>query len=363
MKFEVVIVGAGVIGLAIARSLSKNYKILIIEKESTFGTETSSRNSSVIHAGIYYPHLSLKSKFCKNGNEALYKYLKEKRIQFNKCGKLIVSSNCDEDLKLKEIKKKAILNKINLKYLNKEETKRIEPQLNCFSSLHSPSTGVLDTHDLMINFVADIEKNHGITLFNNKVSEIIPKKDCIHFKLENENEEFKTKILVNAAGLDSYNLAMKIIGLKRKFIPKMYYLKGNYFKLVGSNPFKKLIYPLPKKNSLGIHSTLNLNNETIFGPDEEKVKCVNYNVNENKAKKFKSEIYTYWPLIKNKRLLPDYAGIRGVCRNEDFIIQTKREHQINGLINLFNINSPGLTCSLEIAKYINCCIKEKEIYN
>ena len=304
LDFEVVIIGAGVIGLALGKELSKKFSTLIIDKNKVFGSETSSRNSGVIHAGIYYRPDSLKANLCKEGNKFLYKYLTDKNIKFKKCGKLIVAKNIFEDYQLKILKENSFLDGVKLRYLNKKETNKLEPELDCYSSLLSRSSGIMDTHDLMMNFVVDIESNNGILLLNNKVSFIDPGDEYIEFKINREKKIFKTKILINAAGLGSYCLAQKINKLKDQFIPNVNFYKGNYFKLLGKSPFDRLVYPLPKKKSLGIHSTINLQNETLFGPDEEKIFKIDYNVDENRISSFINNIKEYWPNIKNKNLVP-----------------------------------------------------------
>ncbi len=355
MDFEAVVVGAGVVGLAISKVLSQNnINTLLIEKNQTFGQETSSRNSGVIHAGIYYPKKSLKSLLCVEGNKLLYRYLKNRNIKFDRCGKIIVSANREENEILKKIKSNALKNNANVILLNQKETKKLEPNVTCFSSIYSPNTGVLDIHELMQNFEIDIENNKGTILYNNEVESVIPKTNYLQFTIKSDSKKYKTNILINSTGLYSHKLAAKVKSLNKSFIPKVKFLKGNYFKLQGPAPFKKLVYPLPKNKSLGIHSTLNINKETIFGPDEEEIKTINYNVSERKEKKFRDSISKYYPEITEKKIVPDYSGIRGVCKqkNNDFIIQTNEIHGIRGLINLFNINSPGLTSSLAIANYI-----------
>ena len=213
----------------------------------------------------------------------------------------------------------------------------------------------------MLNFISDIERDGGTILYQNEVSFIDIKNNFIQFSLNNK-KKYKTKILINAAGLWSYSLARKIKDFSKKHIPKVKLFKGNYFKLRGNSPFKKLIYPLPSKNSLGIHSTINLNNQTIFGPDEEKVKKISYTIDEKRSKLFKQQIKKYWPNINSREIFPDYSGIRGICESDDFIIQSKSVHNKNGLVNLFNINSPGLTSALAIADFIKLNIINRNFY-
>ena len=357
MDFEVTVIGAGVIGLCIARKMcKKNFDTVVIEKNKSFGKETSSRNSGVIHAGIYYTKSSKKSIFCKTGNKLLYEYIKEKKINHLKCGKLIVASCKSEDVLLKDIKKNASKNGVNLIYYNRKQTNKIEPQVNVYSSLFSPTTGTVDVHEYMLNLENDIINDKGLITYNSEVEEIWPEDKQISFKIKNENKIFKTRILINSAGLFSHKLAKKIKFLDLKTIPKINYIKGDYFKLIGRPPFKKLIYPLPSKNSLGIHSTINLNNETIFGPDEEFVDKISYNIKLQKKKKFIDSIKKYWPEIEKREIQPDYSGIRTTSISNDFIIQSKENHKINGLINLYAINSPGLTSSLALSEFTNANI-------
>ena len=340
MDFEVTIIGAGVIGLSIARTLSKKkINTVVIEKNSSFGEETSSRNSGVIHAGIYYPKSSKKSEFCKQGNKLLYEYIKERKIDFLNCGKLIVACNELENDLLLNLKKNAKDIGTNLIYLNKKETAKIEPQLNVYSSLLSSTTGILDIHNFMLNLETDIINNQGLVIYNTEVSKIIPDQEKIKFLLKNDNKTYKTRILINSSGLNSHKLAKKIKSLDPKIIPKINYIKGDYFKLVGSSPFKKLIYPLPSRNSLGIHSTINLNDETIFGPDEELIDKITYKIKSNKKKKFVDKIKKYWPEIEKREIRADYSGIRTTSVSNDFIIHSREDHKINGLVVEPNSNS------------------------
>ncbi len=282
--FQCVIVGAGIIGLSIARCIAKkNKKVLVLEKNKKFGEETSSRNSGVVHAGIYYPKNSLKAKLCAKGNSEIYSYAKQRGIYFKRCGKLIVASNPSEEKVLLKIQQNASENGILLKYKDKKKLKRIEPNLLCHSALYSKTSGIIDSHDLMLNFLNDIEEKKGEIVFNSKVESIQIEKEKIKFSV-NKNNYFSTKILINCSGLHSHILAKKIKGYQKTFIPKINFVKGSYMKLSGKSPFKKLIYPIPTINGLGIHSTLNISGQTIFGPDDEAVKKIDYSINDNKKK-------------------------------------------------------------------------------
>ena len=345
-------VGAGVVGLSIARSLSESgFQVTVLESNSIFGQETSSRNSGVIHAGIYYSPKSLKAIFCKQGNNALYEYALKRNIKFKKCGKIIFARNYKETDKLFKLQKNAKKNNVVLKYINLQELKLIEPDLDCHSALLSDSTGIIDVHDLMLNFIVDIEKNNGKIVYNCKVGIEDILKDSIRFTVNN-TESYSTKIFINSAGLNSHKLAKEISKKKKYFVPYIKYVKGNYIKLTGKSPFKRLIYPLPSKNGLGIHSTINLSNQTIFGPDEEVVEDIDYNVNENILNKFVKSISSFWPNIESRKVGIDYCGIRTKVDGNDFIIQTFKDHKIKGLINLLGIESPGLTASIPIGNYV-----------
>ncbi len=353
LDFDCTIVGAGVVGLAIGSYFSqKKRKVLVIEKNKTFGEENSSRNSGVIHAGIYYPNNSLKAKLCKIGNKILYQYAQKKKINYLNCGKFIICQNKFEEKKLLEIKNNARKNGVDLIYLDKKEVKTFEPNIKCYSALLSKSSGIIDVHDLMTKFIIDIEKNKGQVVFNQEVNFIEQLNPKVNFMIKNCDQVFKTNYLINSTGLHSHLLAKNIVDYNNNLIPNISLIKGNYFKLSGQSPFKRLVYPLPSKNGLGIHSSINLNFDTIFGPDTESIDKIDFNVNVQLEKKFIKAIEKYWPEINSRKLIPDYSGIRTSIENKDFVIQGKEIHKMRGIINLFGIESPGLTSSLAIGKYI-----------
>tara|TARA_B100000579_G_C22827606_1_gene854093 strand:+ start:786 stop:1892 length:1107 start_codon:yes stop_codon:yes gene_type:complete len=356
--FECVVVGGGVIGLAVARKLSMDgFDVVLVEKNASFGQETSSRNSGVIHSGIYYDKNSLKKNFCIKGNKLLYEYAKDRNLSFNKCGKLIIAKEKNEESKLLNIKLNAERNGIKLIYKSKSEIKRIEPNLFCYSALFSSESGIIDSHGLMLNFLIDIENNSGKVVFNSKVQSIMPQKNKISFTIDKKHK-FTTKILINSAGLNSHILATHIKNYNKKLIPKVKFVKGNYMKLIGKSPFKKLIYPLPTKNGLGIHSTLNIDGQTIFGPDDEEIKTINYEIKKQIKKKFVNSIKQFWPELQEKKIHYDYSGIRTKVARNDFIIQDFGVHGIPGIINLFGIESPGLTSSMIFGNFISNKCKE-----
>ncbi len=362
--FEFTIIGAGIVGLAIARKLAlKKKNVLVLEKNNTFGEENSSRNSGVIHAGIYYDHKTLKSILCVKGNKLLYRYAQERNIKYSNCCKLIISNNEAEDSRLLSIKNNAELCGVKLKLLKKKVVEKIEPEINCNSALLSKTTGIIDVHNLMLNFIIDIEKNKGIINYKSKVSKIQKKKNKIYFYLKGiKNRGFTTKFLINCAGLNSTKVANLIVGINKNIIPKLRYVKGNYMKLSGKSPFSRLIYPIPNSDGLGIHSTINLSNETIFGPDNKEISKINFKVDTDIKQKFIGSIKKYWPNIIRREIYPDYSGIRTKVITNDFLIQFPSEHKIDGIINLFGIESPGITSSIAISEYVGNLLEKENGY-
>ena len=363
VDFEVTVIGGGVVGLSIARELSiSGKKVLVIDKNSSFGQENSSRNSGVIHAGIYYPHNSFKNKFCSAGNLSLYSYAKERGIGFSNCGKIIIATRKEEEIKLNQIIFNAERNGLTLEKLKKKQLKELEPELIGEVGLISRTTGIIDIHDLMLNFVTDIENNGGLVSFHSEFSHSINKSNHISFFLKKDSkEEIKTKSIINSSGLYSHLVAKKIDGINFDDIPNIRYVKGNYLSLSGKSPFKRLIYPLPETNGLGIHSTLNLEGVTIFGPDTVGVNEIDFKVTKNLKKKFSNSISKYWPEVKNRNLNYDYCGIRPKNINNDFSFFTKKLKKDSLIISLFGIESPGLTSSIQIGKYVLNIFKHKKI--
>lgn len=357
---EAIVVGAGVVGLACARALARAGKeTIILERHSTFGSEISSRNSEVIHAGIYYPQNSLKATLCVEGKALLYKFCHEYRIKYEKCGKLIVATSQEQVEKLSHIKERAIRNGVyDLRHLDASDVGNLEPELTCVSALVSPTTGIISSHEYMLALLGDAE-NHGAILAL-KADFISAEYKDSHFILNIGREEktkLKANILINAAGLHATEVARNIKGLKQEYIPPTYLAKGNYFALIGKSPFSHLIYPIPEAGGLGVHLTLDLAGQARFGPDVEWVSEINYEVDPARSEKFYSAIRSYWPGLSDEALQPAYSGIRPKIigpgeGDADFLIQDMRAHGISGLINLFGIESPGLTSSLAIAEYV-----------
>lgn len=364
-KFHIntVVIGAGVVGLAIAKEISaRKNEVIILEKEGQIGQITSSRNSGVIHAGMYYQSNSLKAKFCVEGNQLLYQYAKKFNIPFINTKKIIVANNESQVDQVLQIKNQAQLNGVeNLEILDAKQVNQAEPLLKSFGGLLVPSTGVIDQQSLMQSYLGEFENNSGMISYNSNVKKI----SIINNKFEIEvvdNENTITYIicdnLINAAGIFASDVANTIEGLDKKYVPNTYLAKGNYFSLNKKLPITHLIYPVPEKISLGIHLTLEIDHSIKFGPDAEWVNDpYDYSVDENLKSKFIKSINKYIPDITEHMLSPAYAGLRPITSKEDrvkrdFTISTAEDHQIENLINLYGIESPGLTSSLAIARYI-----------
>ena len=356
---DAVVIGAGVVGLAVARALALSPKfagkeLLVLEAASAIGTGTSSRNSEVIHAGIYYPQGSLKAQLCVEGKAMLYDYCTERGIGFNRCGKLIVATTEAQVAQLQGIIAKATANGVyDLVLLTREQARELEPQLECVAAVHSPSTGIIDSHALMLTLQGDFENAGGLTVLNSTVASVFIASDAIKIVMQ-DGTEIVTKTLINAAGLSAPLIAQSMQGFDAKFVPKAYYAKGNYFTLSGKSPFNRLIYPVPEAAGLGVHLTLDLGGQAKFGPDVQWVESADdLIVNPARGDTFYAEVRKYWPQLQEGALIAGYAGIRPKISAPDeaaadFLIQGPKDHGIAGLVNLFGIESPGLTSSLAI---------------
>ena len=359
-----VVIGAGVVGLAIAKEISaKNKELIILEKEGQIGQITSSRNSGVIHAGMYYQSSSLKAKFCVEGNKLLYAYAKKFNIPFINTKKIIVANNETQMDQVLEIKNQAELNGVeNLEILDTKQVNQLEPLIKSFGGLLVPSTGVIDQHNLMQSYLGEFENNGGMISYNSNVKKISIVKNKFEIEVmdkENTITVINCDNLINAAGIFASDVAKTIDGLNKKYVPHTYLAKGNYFSLNKKLPITHLIYPIPEKISLGIHLTLEIDHSIKFGPDAKWVdNHYDYSVDENLKSKFVKSINEYLPAITKDMLSPAYAGLRPITTKEDrvkrdFTISTVDHHKIEKLINLYGIESPGLTSSLAIAKYVN----------
>lgn len=360
-QVECLVIGAGVVGLAVARSLARRGReVVVVEATDLIGSGTSSRNSEVIHAGIYYPAGSLKARLCVAGKRALYEYCGARGIAYNRCGKLIVATDEGQIAELEELKKKAVANGVDdLRWLTREEALRLEPQLHCVRALLSPSTGIIDSHGLMLAYQGEAEEHGAMLAFGSPVLEGAVENDGIVIKTGGaEPMRLKARYVVNAAGLAAQEIAGKIEGVRPESLPGCYYAKGNYFVLSGVKPpFSRLIYPAPEPGGLGTHVTLDMGGQMRFGPDVEWIDRIDYSVDPQRAGKFYAAVRRYWPGLPDGAIQPGYAGIRPKLsaaggKADDFLIQGPDAHGAPGLVNLFGIESPGLTASLAIGEYV-----------
>ncbi len=362
-KIDCVVIGAGVVGLAVARAVALSpafagREVMVLEAANAIGTGTSSRNSEVIHAGIYYSQGSLKAKLCVEGKAMLYAYCDERGIGYKRCGKLLVATNDAQVAQLQGIIAKAAANGVNdLVLITREEAQSMEPALSCVAAVHSPSTGIIDSHALMLSLQGDLENAGGMVVFNTAVSHMEYGLHGIRVHTE-DGMELEASIVVNASGLHAPSLARRIQGLDAAHVPPEFYCKGNYFTLAGRSPFNRLIYPVPETAGLGVHLTLDLGGQAKFGPDVEWVESSDdLVVDPTRGDGFYAEIRKYWPALQDGALIAGYAGIRPKINSQheaakDFVIRGADVHGIKGLVNLFGIESPGLTSSLAIGQYV-----------
>ncbi|WP_331372032.1 NAD(P)/FAD-dependent oxidoreductase [Sinorhizobium chiapasense] len=359
-ELDCVVAGAGVVGLAVGRALAlAGREVLILEAADAIGTETSSRNSEVIHAGIYYSAGSLMARFCVAGRKALYGYCRERGLPHRNCGKLIVATSAEELKRLPEIAARAAANGVaDIRQISAAEAKELEPSLSTTGALLSPSTGIIDGHAYMLSLLGDAESAGAVLALKSPV--VRAKAVATGFEIETGGDDpltFRCRLFVNAAGLHAPALANAIEGVPRHLVPAAYYAKGSYFALTGRTPFSRLIYPVPVKGGLGIHLTLDMAGRARFGPDIEWIDRVDYEVDPERAALFYQRIRRYYPDLKDGALAPAYSGIRPKIvppeiAGQDFHIQGPHSHGVPGLINLFGIESPGLTSSLALADYV-----------
>jgi L-2-hydroxyglutarate oxidase LhgO len=355
---DTLVIGAGVVGLACGALLSKSRHVVVIEQNSLFGEHTSSRNSEVIHAGIYYPPLSLKATLCTRGKTLLYKHLEQFNLPYQKIGKLIVATTLAESEQLDVIRRNAEANNVSdLHYLSAAQIAEKAPDLSVNAALYSPSTGILDSHQLMLSFIHEIEASHGIYVANTEFISAQKTSTGFRVTLLSGNEEFTLSChhLVNCAGLFAQKVASQIDTMPKGNVPETHYCRGQYYKYQGKHPFSHLVYPIPEQHGLGIHATLDLAGQLKFGPDTEFVDSLDYSTDDSVKSMFVNAIKRYWPQLDANKLQLDYAGIRpklSLDKQQDFMIQTHTEHGVTGLVNLFGIESPGLTASLAIAEHV-----------
>ena len=354
-RVEAVVLGAGVVGLAVARALAlAGRDVLVLEAAGGIGTVTSSRNSEVVHAGIYYPTGSLKARLCVAGRIALYDYCAAHGVPVHKLGKLIVASDPAESGRLETIQAQAAANGVALTHLSGDEARAFEPALRVDSALHSPETGIIDSHALMLAYQGELEAAGGAIAVHAPVLGGAVEDTGIRLDVGGEAPmALACDILVNAVGLHAPDVARSIAGIPSQTIPRAYLCKGSYYGLQGRPPFSRLIYPVPEPGGLGVHLTLDLGGQARFGPDVEWVDREDYDVDLGRAAGFYAAIRRYWPGLPDGALVPGYAGIRPKISGPtepaaDFSLAGPAVHGIPGLVNLFGIESPGLTASLAI---------------
>jgi L-2-hydroxyglutarate oxidase LhgO len=373
-QLDCVVIGAGVIGLAVAREMAlQGRETILLERESAFGTISSARNSEVIHAGIYYPKDSLKATLCVQGNRLLYEYCRSHQVATRPYGKLIVASDDTQLSDLQAILYKAQNNQVpDIKMISADEAKTLEPQLHCSAAILSSSTGIVDSHGYMLSLLGGFEDAGGMLAYQSPLISARPVGSNAGqgFILEiggTDGMQIQTRLLINCAGMSAPAIAKKIEGLAAEQIPKAYFAKGNYFSLTGKSPFSHLIYPIPEPGGLGVHLTLDMGGQAKFGPDVEWLDIeseeqIDYSVNSSRGDGFYEAVRRYWPGLKDGSLQPDYSGVRAkiVPPNMpagDFCFNGPQDHGFQGLYNLYGFESPGLSSSLAIAKHLEGLIK------
>ena len=369
-RTDCVVVGAGAVGLAIAHALAAaGREVLVLEAAGTFGTVTSSRNSEVIHAGLYYPPASLKARYCRRGRDLLYAWLGDHGIEHLHCEKLVVATDEAEVDQLRGVQARALANGVeDIRWLSGDDARVLEPELRCLAALHSPSTGIFDSHGYMLSLKGAAEDHGAMFAFHARVLGGAVREDGIVLRVANGDQpgqggapeadfELLCRTVVNSAGLGSQALSRALGGVLPASVPPLHYSKGSYFSLAARPPFQRLVYPPPDHASIGLHYTRDLAGRARFGPDAQWVDAVDYTVDGARADLFFASIRRYWPGLKDGALAPDYAGIRPKIQAPgeqpvDFVIQGKEAHGVPGLIALYGIESPGLTSSLAIAEAV-----------
>jgi L-2-hydroxyglutarate oxidase LhgO len=359
-RIECVVVGAGVVGLAVARALAlKGREVLLLEAEPHAGTFTSARNSGVIHAGLYYAPGSFKARFCVAGNRAMYAYCDQRGIDHQNCGKLIIANGEAEEKVLTQLLERARLNEVaGVRLISADEAHQLEPEVRCTAALHCPTSGIVDQHPYMLALQGDMENAGGTLVTNCRVESLQRHANGFLVRTAGDTStEIEAGFVVNSAGLGAVDLLTRIEGYRRELIPTLRLARGNYFTVAARSPFRHLIYPVPQSAGLGIHATLDLGRRVRFGPDVEWIERIDYSVNAARAASFYEAIRRYWPKLADGELMPDFTGIRPKLHGPgepqpDFRIESEREHGIKGLVNLLGIESPGFTSSLPIGDYV-----------
>jgi L-2-hydroxyglutarate oxidase LhgO len=365
-KVDVLVVGAGAVGLAVGRALAMaGREVIVLEREKAIGQGVSSRNSEVIHSGLYYPTGSLKAQLCVRGKLLAYDFLREHGVAHVRCGKWVVATDPSQVAALRQLQRQAQINGVPTEWLAGAQAAGQEPQLHCLAALSSPSTGLMDSHGFMVALQGDMERAGGVVALDSQVSRMRVSPDglIVHTQSSNGQEtEVLAKAVVNAASLNACELALKTEGLAAHHVPKAYFAKGSYFSVTGKAPFSRLIYPIPGPASLGTHYTLDLGGQGKFGPDIEWLDIdspqqIDYAVNPARASSFYEGVRHYWPGLLDGTLQASYSGVRPKIHGPDqpaadFLLQTQAQHGVRGLVNLFGIESPGLTSSMAIGEWV-----------
>jgi L-2-hydroxyglutarate oxidase LhgO len=359
-RVECVVIGAGVVGLAVARALAlAGREVLLLEAEAHHGTITSARNSGVIHAGLYYATGSFKARFCVAGNRALYAYCERHGVDHQNCGKLVVASSEAEEKVLSNLLERARANDVDgVRMISAVEAHELEPQVRCTAALLCPTSGIIDQHPFMLALQGDMENAGGTLVTGCRVEQVLRLENGFLVKTAGDSAtQIEAGFVVNSAGLGAVDLLNRIEGYPRERIPTLHLARGNYFTVAARSPFRHLIYPVPHSAGLGIHATLDLGRRVRFGPDVEWIDRIDYSVNVSRAAQFYQAIRRYWPNLADGALMPDYTGIRPKLHGPgepqpDFRIESEKDHGIAGLVNLLGIESPGFTSSLPIGDYV-----------
>jgi L-2-hydroxyglutarate oxidase LhgO len=363
-QVDSLVIGAGVVGLAVGRALAQSGReTIVVEAEPAIGQGVSSRNSEVIHAGLYYPTGSLKARLCVRGKELLYQLCASRGVDHRNCGKLVVATGEAEAAALQVLQARANANGVPVQWLDAVAAKRLEPALHCTAALLSPTTGIVDSHGFMLALQGDLENAGGMVALGSPVhSAVLGQRGEPHVVRLADGSEVAARELVNAASLHACSLARRFEGLDPGFVPQEYFAKGNYYALAGKAPFRHLIYPAPADAWLGVHLTLDLGGQAKFGPDLEWLDArspqeIDYTVDPRRSDSFYAEVRRYWPALPDGVLQPSYSGVRPKIHGPrekapDFRIDGPSLHGVGGLVNLFGIESPGLTSAMAIGDHV-----------
>lgn len=369
-QVDAIVIGAGVVGLAVARALARSgHETIVTESQTAIGQGVSSRNSEVIHAGLYYPPGSLKARLCVRGKELLYELCATHGVGHRNCGKLVVANSDAEAGALRALQDRAGANGVPVQWLDASQARALEPELRCTAALLSPSTGIVDSHGLMLALQGDLESAGGFVALGSAVdSAVLGNAGQPHVLQMADGSQIAARIVVNSASLHACALARRFDGLQPKFVPREFFAKGNYYSLTGKAPFTHLIYPAPADAWLGVHLTLDLGGQAKFGPDlewldAERPQDIDYAVDPKRADGFYAEVRRYWPGLPDGALAPSYSGVRPKIHGRgqaapDFRIDGPALHGVAGLVNLFGVESPGLTSALAIAEHVAGLVAE-----